>query len=135
MIRRYSELVKLKTLEERYEYLKLGGVVGEKTFGFDRYFNQAFYKSAEWNRVRHIVIVRDEGCDLGVPGYEISGKILIHHINPIGVNDLRIGNPDILNPEYLVSVSYQTHQAIHYGDAALLPQIPIVRSPGDTKLW
>jgi len=135
MIRRYSELIELKTLEERYDYLKIGGNVGERTFGWDRHFNQTFYKSAEWTRVRREVIVRDLGCDLGVPGYEIGGRILIHHMNPMGINDLRIGNPDILNPEFLICTSNQTHQAIHYGDAALLPQIPIVRSPGDTKLW
>lgn len=134
-IRRYSELSRLTTIEERYDYLKLLGVVGKETFGWDRYFNQRFYKSAEWKHVRNLVITRDNGCDLGIPGFEIHDKILIHHMNPIWVEDLKNHNPDILNPEFLISTSDITHQAIHYGDRSLLPQVPIVRVPGDTKLW
>ena len=135
MIRRYSELESLKTLEDRYSYLKLNGSVGKTTFGWDRYFNQRFYHSAEWKRVRNIVILRDNGCDLGIPGFEIHDKVLIHHMNPIWVEDLNQKNPDILDPEFLICVSPMTHQAIHYGDKSLLPQVPIIRHPGDTKLW
>ena len=98
-------------------------------------FNQKFYKSTEWQRVRDEVIFRDDGCDLGIGGFEIVGKILVHHMNPFGISDLRHGNPDILDPEFLVCTSFKTHQAIHYGDKSLLPQVPIVRIPGDTKLW
>lgn len=135
MIRTYSELVKFKTIEDRYEYLKLTGSVGKTTFGWDRYFNQRFYHSTEWLRVRDKVILRDNGCDLGIEGFEISGKLVIHHMNPIWVEDLRSGNPDILNPEFLITTCNQTHQAIHYGDKSLLPQIPIERFPGDTVPW
>lgn len=135
MIRTYSELVKFKTIEDRYEYLKLTGSVGKTTFGWDRYFNQRFYHSTEWLRVRDKVILRDNGCDLGIDGFEISGKLLIHHMNPIWIEDLRSGNPDILNPEFLITTCNQTHQAIHYGDKSLLPQIPIERFPGDTVPW
>lgn len=126
---------KLKSFEERYDYLKLTGIVGKRTFGWDRYFNQRFYHSSEWLRVRDIVIVRDLGCDLGVDGFEINDKVLIHHMNPIWIEDLRTKNQEILNPEFLISVSSRTHQAIHYGDKSLLPQVPIIRRPGDTKLW
>ena len=135
MIRNYSELSKLHTIDERYEYLKLNAHVGAQTFGWDRYFNQKFYKSTEWQNVRHVVIFRDNGCDLGIRDYEIGGKILIHHMNPMTMKDLRLGNPDVLDPEFLICVSFNTHQAIHYGDKSLLPQVPIVRTPGDTKLW
>lgn len=134
-IRRYSELVKLNTIEERYEYLKLSGTVGKQTWGWDRYFNQRFYFSKEWKRVRDLVIIRDGGCDLGIPGFEIHSKILIHHMNPIWIEDLRSGNPEILDPEFLITTCDRTHQAIHYGDISLLPQVPIERRPGDTKLW
>lgn len=135
MIRRYSELINFPTLEERYNYLRLRGVVGRQTFGSDRYFNQKFYQSNEWKLVRDRIIVRDNGCDLGVLGFEIHDKILIHHMNPIWIEDLKKGNPDILNPEFLISVSSRTHQAIHYSDKALLPQIPIKRKPRDTIPW
>ena len=134
--RSYSELVKFETLEERYEYLKLNGTVGKQTFGWDRYFNQRFYHSPEWKAVRDKVIVRDCGCDLGIEGFEVRSNILIHHMNPIWIEDLKYGNPDILDPEYLITTCDRTHQAIHYGDISLLrTQIPIVRRPGDTKLW
>lgn len=134
-IRRYSELESLNTLEERYNYLKLSGAVGLETFGFDRYINQKFYQSSEWKRVRNIVIVRDNGCDLGIPGFEIYDKVLIHHMNPLGIDDIKHGNSDILDPEFLISTSDRTHRAIHYSDASLLPQIPIKRKPDDTLLW
>lgn len=134
-VRCYSELVKQETIEDRYRYLKLAGEVGKKTFGWDRYFNQRFYHSSEWRRVRDLVIIRDNGCDLGISGLEIHSKILIHHMNPIWLDDLKDGNPDILDPEFLICVSERTHQAIHYGDESLLPQKLIQRKPGDTKLW
>lgn len=135
LIRKYSTLRRFNTLEDRYEYLKLTGVVGKQTFGWDRYFNQRFYHSTEWKRVRDIVIIRDEGCDLGISGFEINSKLLIHHMNPIWIEDLKNGNPDILDPEFLITTCDRTHQAIHYGDKYLLPQVPIQRLPGDTKLW
>lgn len=134
-IRCYSELKQFSTLEERFEYLKLRGKVGEETFGSDRYYNQRFYQSAEWKRVRDIVIVRDGGCDLGIPEFEIRSRILIHHMNPMWIDDIKHGNADILNPEFLIVTSERTHQAIHYGDISLLPQPVIVRRPGDTRLW
>lgn len=133
--RRYSDLEQLKTIEDRYDYLKLMGTVGKQSWGWDRYFNQKFYRSSEWKRVRDIVIIRDNGCDLGIPGFEIHQNILIHHMNPIWIDDLKHGNPDILDPEYLIVTSERTHQAIHYGDRSLLPQVPIIRRSGDTKLW
>lgn len=131
----YSELAKLTTIEDRYDYLKLDGVVGKRTWGWDRYFNQRFYRSTEWKRVRDLVILRDDGCDLGIPGFEIRSRILIHHMNPIWIEDLKHGNLDILDPEYLITTCELTHQAIHYGSKALLPQVPIVRHAGDTLLW
>ena len=134
-IRKYSDLLDLETIEERFEYLKLMGVVGKQSWGWDRHFNQRFYYSVEWKRVRDAVILRDNGCDLGIPGFEIHDKILIHHMNPIWIDDLKSGNPDILNPEFLITTCDRTHQAIHYGDKSLLPQVPIERRPGDTKLW
>ena len=135
MIRRYSDLRRLETIDERYDYLRLRGSVGKETWGWDRYFNQRFYRSAEWKRVRNIVILRDNGCDLGVSGFEIHDKILIHHMNPIWIDDLKHGNPDVLDPEFLICTSERTHQAIHYGDRSLLPQVPQARRPGDTNLW
>ena len=135
ILRKYSEMKLMTTIEERYEYLKLRGGVGVDTFGFDRYINQQFYASPQWKRVRYLVILRDNGCDLGIPGYEIHDKILVHHMNPVTVDDFRKGSLDILDPNFLICVSHRTHQAIHYGDASLLPQDPIVRKPGDTKLW
>ena len=134
-IRRYSDLLDLKTIEDRFRYLKLEGTVGKQTWGWDRYYNQRFYYSQEWKRVRDIVILRDNGCDLGIPGFEIHSKILIHHMNPIWIEDLKTGNPDILDPEFLITTCDRTHQAIHYSDESLLPQIPVERRPGDTRLW
>ena len=125
----------IPTFEERYEYLRIGGSVGEETFGFDRYLNQIFYKSKEWKAVRRFVIVRDNGCDLGMEGYEIYGKILIHHINPISKKDILERSDFLLNPEFLICTSKKTHDAIHYGDANLLPMEPIERRPNDMCPW
>lgn len=134
-IRTYSELSRLETLEERYEYLKLGGVVGRATFGFDRYLNQDFYRSALWRRTRNLVIARDYGCDLGVEGFEIHDRVYVHHMNPMTPQDIVHANVDILDPEFLITVTHRTHNAIHYGDGRLLPPRIIERRPGDTKLW
>lgn len=135
MIRTYSELVMCNTFEEKFNYLKLNGNVGKETFGFDRYLNQRFYRSYEWKNARKIVIARDNGGDLGDIDRPISGRILVHHMNPISANDLDSGLEFIIDPEYLISVSHNTHNAIHYGDLELLPKQYIPRSPGDTKLW
>lgn len=135
MIRHYRELKQLSTFQERFEYLKLNGKVGEETFGFDRYFNQRFYRSKEWKDVRNYVIARDRGCDLAIFDREIFGKVLIHHMNPISLDDIRYSSDYLLNPEYLICVSKRTHDAIHYGDSTLLISEPIVRKPKDTVLW
>ena len=134
-IRCYSELQQLETFEERFDYLELKGVVGESTFGFDRWINQQFYRSYEWHLARNHVIRRDNGCDLGVPGYEIHTGLMVHHMNPISIDDLKHGNEDLFNPEYLIVVSLNTHNAIHYGDKSLLPRGPVERKAGDTNLW
>lgn len=134
-IRKYSELRRLDTFEDRFEYLSIRGQVGESTFGFERYLNQQFYRSKEWRHVRQVVIARDEGLDLGFAGHEIYDRIIIHHMNPMSIEDVEEGNPDILNPDYLITTRHQTHNAIHYGDASLLPQPLVDRRPGDTKLW
>ena len=133
--RSYSELRRLQSFEDRYRYLRISGYVGEQTFGFDRYLNQRFYTSREWKQVRDYVLVRDNGCDLGVEGYEIYDRPIIHHMNPITVQDLAHGSDDIVNPEYLITCTHRTHNAIHYGDESLLPQPLIIRRPGDTTLW
>lgn len=136
MIRTYTELSKLKTFEERFEYLRLDGQVGKETFGFDRIFNQTFYRSVEWRRVRDQVIIRDCGCDLGVPGHEIYGqRILIHHMNPISLEDLERRPEILMNPEYLITTIHNTHQAVHYGDADLLIKLPRERTKNDTCPW
>ncbi len=135
MIRTYSELSKLNTFEERYRYLKLNGTVGEETFGFDRFINQNFYKSPEWKAIRDFVIVRDNGCDLGLEGYEIRGKIYIHHMNPILLRDIVEQSEFLLDPEYLISTTHSTHNAIHYGDESLLILAPIERTKNDTCPW
>lgn len=135
MIRTYSELSKLKTFKDRYKYLRLDGVVGEETFGFDRYLNQSFYKFPEWKRVRDEVILRDNGCDLGMEGYDIYGKILIHHMNPITVEDIVNRSEYLLNPEYLISTTLNTHNAIHYGDVSLLNFGLVERTKNDTCPW
>lgn len=124
-----------KTFEERYRYLKLEGIVGKETFGFDRYINQRFYKSRQWLHTRNAVITRDLGRDLGMEGYEIVSRLLVHHMNPITPEDIVDGLEKILQPEYLVCVSHRTHNAIHYGDESLLEKPIVERHPGDTKLW
>lgn len=134
-LRTYSELKQLKTFEERYEYLKLDGQVGADTFGFDRYLNQVFYKSPEWRSVRNEVIVRDNGCDLGIEGREIHTKILVHHMNPISKEDILERSDILLNPEYLITTVKRTHDAIHYGDSDTLIKDPIERSANDTCPW
>lgn len=134
-IRTYSELVSLPTFEERFRYLKLDGLVGKDTFGFDRYLNQEFYRSKEWKEVRDFVIVRDNGCDLGMDGYEIVGRIYIHHMNPITVNDIVHSSDFLLNPDYLICVSHNTHNAVHYGDEDLLVTVPVERRKNDTCPW
>lgn len=134
-IRTYSELERLVTFEERFDYLVLGGSVGRSTFGFDRYINQQFYRSSKWKQARDYVIVRDQGCDLGVPGYEIHHSILIHHINPMTVDDVLHGEDWIIDPEYLITTTHNTHNALHYGAENLLPKTVVAREPGDTRLW
>ena len=134
-IRTYSELITIPTFEERYKYLKIGGKVGEKTFGFERYLNQEFYKSHEWQSIRRQVIVRDLGCDLGIEGREIHGKIIVHHMNPITIDDIIEASDFLLNPEYLICTLKSTHDAIHYGDESLLIKAPVERTKNDTCPW
>jgi hypothetical protein len=134
-VRTYSELRRFDTFEERYEYLRLGGGVGESTFGFDRYINQQFYRSTLWKQVRNSVIVRDNGCDLGIPDRPINGSLLVHHINPMSVDDLIHHEEWVLNPEYLITTTHDTHNAIHYGDQSILRKQFRPRQAGDTKLW
>ena len=134
-IRTYSELIALPTFEERFNYLRLDGCVGKETFGFDRYINQQFYRSTEWKRVRNLVILRDNGCDLGIKDLPIYERILIHHMNPVAIEDIQNGTDFLLNPEYLISTIHSTHNAIHYGDTNLLSRDPIERRPGDTCPW
>lgn len=134
-IRIYSELITFPTFKERFEYLRLDGIVGEDTFGFDRYMNQIFYKSKEWQSLRNQIIIRDNGCDLGLEGYEIQGKILIHHMNPITPADIVNRSDYLLNPDFLISTMLSTHNAIHYGDESLIAKDPIERSKNDTCPW
>lgn len=134
-IKTYSELITLPTFEERYRYLRLSGFVGEETFGFDRYLNQKFYRSLEWKRIRDQVIIRDNGCDLGIEDRAIYGKILIHHMNPITEKDIIYATDALINPEYLISVSHATHNAIHYGTEDLLVKAPVIRTKYDTCPW
>lgn len=135
MIRTYAELIKLPTFEERFNYLKLNGQVCKETFGFDRYLNQVFYKSQQWRKLRRQIIIRDNGCDLGIEGYDIPDRIYIHHMNPLTKDDIIHSSDFLMNPEYLICVSHMTHEAIHYGDIHLLPQQLIERTPNDTTLW
>ena len=135
MIRTFSELSRFPSFIERYRYLRLGGTVGNSTFGFDRYLNQALYSSQRWRRVRDKVIIRDEGCDLGIPDYQIGKGLIVHHINPITVDDIEEYNNEVFEPEFLICVSPSTHNAIHFGDETLLPALPIERRPGDTCPW
>lgn len=134
-IKTYSELITLPTFEERYRYLRLQGTVGKDTFGFDRYLNQKFYRSAEWKRIRDQVIIRDNGCDLGIDDRMIHGRILIHHMNPITDKDILNVTDALLNPEFLICVTHETHNAIHYGDENQLVSAPVVRRPNDTCPW
>lgn len=133
--RNFTELSRIARFEDRYAYLRLQSSVGLETFGYERWLNQAFYSSAQWKLVRQEVIARDRGCDLGVEGYEIFDRVIIHHMNAIRVQDVTHGDPDILDSEFLVSCSLRTHNAIHYGDASLLVKPLVRRRPGDTKLW
>ena len=135
MIRCYSDLIQLRTFEERYCYLKLHGRVGEDTFGYDRYINQLLYRSGRWQKIRAKVIIRDNGCDLGVEGYELDNYIFVHHMNPLTLEDIEEETDYVFNPEYLICCSSKTHKAIHFGDAELLPRGPIVRRPNDTCPW
>ena len=134
-VRRYSELRRLEGFEDRFNYLSLKGEVGQATFGFDRWINQAFYRSAEWRHVREQVIFRDAACDLGVPGYDIRSQLMVHHMSPMTIEDVEDGRGWILDPEFLITTTHRTHNAIHYGDASLLVKPPVERRPGDTKLW
>lgn len=135
MIRTYRDLRPLRTLEERFHYLALGGQVGYTTFGFDRWMNQKFYTSRQWRSVRNLVIDRDRGCDLGIEGFELHDRVYIHHMNPMTPDDIKHGEGRILDPEFLISASHNTHNAIHYGDEKLLPRVRKERTTGDTKLW
>lgn len=135
IIRTYSELITLPTFEERFEYLRLGGKVGEATFGFDRYLNQIFYNSDEWRSIRDYVIMRDAACDLGIPGREIYSRVLIHHMNPITKEDILRRSKFLLEPEYLITTIKNTHDAIHYGDASILVKPLVERTPNDTCPW
>lgn len=135
MIRTYSELITFPTFEERYRYLRLEGKVGEDTFGFDRWLNQSFYKDPEWRAIRDKIIIRDNGCDLGIPGREIYSRIIVHHMNPITKDDILSRSAFLLNPEYLICTVKNTHDAIHYGDEGLLIKAPIERTKNDTCPW
>ena len=135
MIRKYSELRRIEDFEERFNYLALYGEVGYSTFGFDRYINQQFYTSSQWRNLRHHVITRDNGCDLGIDGYEIHSKLIIHHMNPMKADDISHGDSSILDPEFLITTTHRTHNAIHYGDVRLLPKPFVDRRRGDTKMW
>jgi hypothetical protein len=135
MIRSYSELIKLETFQERFDYLILRSEIGVATFGFDRYLNQKFYTSTQWRQLRHQIIVRDNGCDLGLSGYEIFHRAIIHHMNPMTVDAIVYGEEDILDPEYLITTTHKTHNAIHFGNENLLPKLSVDRASGDTKLW
>jgi len=135
MIRSYTELNRIHNFLDRFKYLALRGFVGDKTFGFDRWINQAFYRSNEWRHIRQQVIARDLGCDLGIEGYEIHDRLYIHHLNPMTIADIRHGDDSILDPEFLITTTHSTHNAIHYGDENQLPRELVVRRPGDTRLW
>lgn len=131
----YKEAILIPSFKDRYEYLRLGGKVGESTFGFDRYLNQLLYHDPEWKSFRRKIIMRDNGCDMAHPDFEIGGRIIVHHINPLTQEDVVDRNPIIFDPDNVICVSHYTHEAIHYGDSELLPKEPIERKPGDTCLW
>lgn len=134
-LRTYSELIRLNTFRDRYEYLRLAGVVGDSTFGFDRYLTQLLYTSDRWRKLRNKIILRDNACDLAMPGYDLKSLIIIHHMNPLVVEEVENVSEDIFDPEYLVCVSRRTHNAIHFGDENLLPQGPVIRAKNDTCPW
>lgn len=135
IIRTYSELCELETFEDRFEYLRLGGAVGQETFGFERYLNQVFYKSREWRSLRDQVILRDNACNLGVEGYDIIGRVYVHHMNPITPEDIRNRSSFLLDPEFLICTTHNTHEAITFGDASLLIKLPVERTRYDTCPW
>lgn len=135
MTRTYSDLIRLPTFDERFEYLNLAGKVGQETFGYDRYLNQILYSSPRWRKLRNEIIIRDNACDLAMPGFCVFDKVIVHHMNPITVEDIKNGDEIVFNPEYLICVSPDTHNAIHYGNRSLLPKVVIERQPGDTRLW
>lgn len=135
IIKTYSELIKFPTFEERYRYLQLDGRVAQDTFGFDRYLNQVFYRSQRWKELRDHIIIRDNGCDLGVEGYDIYGRIIVHHLNPLTLYDIENESDFMMNPEYLICTTHNTHNAIHYGDESLLITAPVERSKNDTCPW
>lgn len=135
MIRTYSELIKLSSFLDRFRYLKLDGNVGEETFGYERYLNQLLYSSKEWRKTRRDIILRDNGCDLGVPGYDIYDRIYVHHMNPITIDDIKNRNPIIFDPENLITISFNTHQAVTYGSESILVTEPITRFKNDTCPW
>lgn len=135
MLRSYSELSRLRTFDERFRYLLLAGSVGVETFGFDRYVNQRFYRSEEWKHVRNIVIARDNGCDLGIEGRDINGRVYVHHMNPMNLEQINDHMDLILDPEYLVCVTFATHNAIHYGDESYITLAPVERQPNDMRPW
>lgn len=133
--RSYSEMLTLRTFEERFEYLSIKAHIGESTFGFERFMNQTFYRSREWRELRHEIIARDEACDLAMAGFDIRERAIIHHIIPMTVEDLEEGNPMCVDPENLITTTHNTHNAIHWGDKSLLRLPPVERRPGDTTLW
>lgn len=135
LIRCYKELKRLKTFQERYDYLRVGGMIGDSTFGFERYLNQMLYSSPQWRKVRDEVIIRDNGNDLGIDGFQIFDHIVVHHMNPITIEQVEEAASEIFDPEYLICCSTRTHNAIHYGDSSLLPQLPLERRPNDTCPW
>jgi hypothetical protein len=134
-IRTYTELRRIASFEDRFKYLAVHSSIGIATFGFERWLNQAFYTSATWRTCRHIVIARDLGCDLGVEGYEVHDKIIVHHMNPVTVQQVEDRDPSIFDPEFLISVSHNTHNAVHYGNEKLLAKPLVERRPNDTRLW
>lgn len=135
MFKTYSELIQFSSFKDRFDYLKLNGSVGGETFGYDRYLNQALYGSYEWRKFRRDIIARDRGCDLGVDGFDIKSRLIVHHINPITLDQIEVRDSMIFDPNNVICVSHNTHEAIHYGDESLLPKDPIIRFSGDTKLW
>lgn len=135
MIRTYRELKRIETFDERFKYLKLKGSIGESTFGYDRYLNQALYKSKRWINARDSVIIRDGGCDLGVLDCEIFGKIIIHHMNPITIEDIELDSDEIFDPEFLICTTHNTHNAIHFGDESKILKLPVARAKNDTSPW